>query len=106
MLLHSSWIFKVDTDPLKPFLSLPTFCVLFFQETRQFDRPDWPTWKKVRCCPFRDPTLEEEVDRRENGIIIAKMKKDQTLKVICKAKILCCATTKSQKFLKTKDFGE
>ena len=56
------------------------------KETRQFDRPDWPTWKKVRCCPFRDPTLDEEVDRRENGIIIAKMKKDQTLKMICKAK--------------------
>ena len=44
------------------------------KETRQFERTDWPTWKRVRPCPFRDPTLEDRVDRRENGIIIAKMK--------------------------------
>ena len=43
------------------------------KETRQFERPEWPSWKRVRPCPFRDPTLEEAIDRRENGIIIAKM---------------------------------
>lgn len=56
------------------------------KETRQFERTDWPTFKRVRPCPFRDPTLEDSVDRRENGIIIAKMKKDQSLKMVCKAK--------------------
>ena len=55
-------------------------------ETQQFERSDWPAWKKVRCCPFRNETLDEETDRRENGIIIAKMKKDQNLKMVCKAK--------------------
>jgi len=55
-------------------------------DTRRFERPDWPQWKQIRCCPFRDPTLDEEADHRENGIIIAKMKKDQTLKMVCTAR--------------------
>lgn len=40
----------------------------------------------VRCCPFRRPDLEEERDRRENGIILAKMKKDQRLRLTCLAR--------------------
>ena len=55
-------------------------------ETRRFERPEWPHFKKVRCCPLRDPTLDEEADHKENGIIIAKMKKDQSLKMICHAR--------------------
>ncbi|CAE7362350.1 polr2c [Symbiodinium necroappetens] len=56
------------------------------QQTKRFERPEWPHFKKVRCCPFRDPTLDEEADHKENGIIIAKMKKDQSLKMICTAR--------------------
>eukprot|EP00439_Symbiodinium_sp_Y106_P035526 s6219_g4.t1 len=55
-------------------------------QTKRFERPEWPHFKKVRCCPFRDPTLDEEADHKENGIIIAKMKKDQSLKMICTAR--------------------
>ena len=55
-------------------------------ETRKFERLDWPPEKKVRCCPFRNPELDEETDCRGNGIIIAKMKKDQSLKMICHAR--------------------
>lgn len=55
-------------------------------ETRQFERADWGEKKQVRCCPFRNEAVDEETDRRENGIIITKMKKDQRLKMVCKAK--------------------
>ena len=55
-------------------------------DTKRFERPEWPHFKKVRCCPFRDVTLDEDADHRENGIIIAKMKKDQNLKMICQAR--------------------
>ena len=44
------------------------------------------SWKQVRCCPFPNLAMDPEMDKRENGIIIAKMRKDQTLKMICKAK--------------------
>jgi len=54
--------------------------------SKKYERQDWPQYKQVRCCPFRDPTLDEEADRRENGIIIAKMKRDQSLKMICHAR--------------------
>jgi len=55
-------------------------------DSQKFERDDWDTYRKVRCAPFRDPTVDEETDRRDNGIIIAKMKKDQNLKMICHAR--------------------
>jgi len=54
--------------------------------TKKYDRPDTAPHKEVHPIPFRDPNLSEEVDRKENGIIICKLKKDQHLKMICQAR--------------------
>jgi len=55
-------------------------------DTRKFERPEWPLYKQVRVCPFPDPTVDPAVDARENGILLAKMKKDQGLKMIMYAR--------------------
>merc|ERR1719229_1576827 len=56
-------------------------------ETRRYQREDWPDEKEVRPLPLRAPPNVPEVDdRRENGILIAKLKKDQHLKMVCHAR--------------------
>jgi DNA-directed RNA polymerase II subunit RPB3 len=53
---------------------------------QQFQDPDEIPYNKVQCCPFRNHTLNLQDDRDRNGIIIAKMKKDQSLKMACLAR--------------------
>jgi len=56
------------------------------KETRKYQREDWGEEKEVRCLPFKDSLLTEEENAKENGVIIAKMKKDQHLRMICQAR--------------------
>lgn len=53
---------------------------------KTFIPPDETPYNKVRIAPFRTPTLDEETDAKENGIILAKMKKNQRLKMVCHAR--------------------
>lgn len=48
--------------------------------------PGWDAEKKVRFVPTFDEELMEVDDRKSNGIIIAKMKKDQRLSLTCQAR--------------------
>jgi len=56
------------------------------KETRKYERKDWSEEKEVKCLPFKDPLLTDEENARENGVIIAKLKKDQHLRMICQAR--------------------
>lgn len=56
------------------------------KETKKYVREDWSEEKEVKCAPFRDPLLTEEENGKENGVIIAKLKKDQHLRMICQAR--------------------
>lgn len=55
-------------------------------ETGKYKRDGWGEEKEVKLAPFRDPLLTEEENGRENGILIAKLKKDQHLKMQCHAR--------------------
>lgn len=55
-------------------------------ESKKYDREDWSEDKDVKCLPFKDPLLTEEENAKENGVIIAKLKKDQSLRMICQAR--------------------
>jgi len=56
------------------------------QETKKYKREDWSEEKEVRPLPFREENIDEDEDKRDNGVIIAKMKKDQHLRMICQAR--------------------
>lgn len=56
------------------------------KESKKYDREDWSEDKDVKCLPFKDPLLTEEENAKENGVIIAKLKKDQHLRMICQAR--------------------
>lgn len=45
-----------------------------------------PPLQPIRPCPFPNPDLDTAQDRHENGIILAKLKKDQHLKMTCHAR--------------------
>mmetsp|Transcript_31114 Transcript_31114/g.88869 ORF Transcript_31114/g.88869 Transcript_31114/m.88869 type:complete len:357 (+) Transcript_31114:179-1249(+) len=55
-------------------------------ETKKYQREDWPESKEVKPLPHRDASIPEEDDRRENGVIIVKLKKDQHIKMVCQAR--------------------
>lgn len=55
-------------------------------ETRKFQRDGVPENHQVRLCPFPNPGIDPEVDKKDNGIIIAKLAKDQHLKMSCNAR--------------------
>jgi len=92
--------FKVDiTNEDDKVLSITHFDV---EKTDKYQRPDLSDYNQVRCVPFRKPELEPPTDVRENGIILAKMKKDNHLRMTCLArkgiakyhsKWMPCATT-------------
>mmetsp|Transcript_137541 Transcript_137541/g.343189 ORF Transcript_137541/g.343189 Transcript_137541/m.343189 type:complete len:364 (-) Transcript_137541:56-1147(-) len=55
-------------------------------ETKKYKREGWTEEQEVKPLPFRDETVDEIEDRRENGVLIAKLKKDQHLRMICQAR--------------------
>merc|ERR1740138_1825793 len=54
--------------------------------TNKYQREGWGDNEAVVPIPNPNPELEKEIDERENGIIIAKMKKDQNLRMVCQAR--------------------
>merc|ERR1719343_1327736 len=56
------------------------------KESRKYQREDWGEEKEVKLLPFRDTSIDEEDDSKENGILIVKLKKDQHLRMICQAR--------------------
>lgn len=52
---------------------------------RQWPRGDHPE-NHIKLVPFRNPSLDYKKDHYDNGVIIAKLKKDQHLKMICTAR--------------------
>jgi len=56
------------------------------EESKKYEWPDQPRYKQVRPAPFRNEKFDVVTDTRDNGIIIAKLKKDQGLKMICHAR--------------------
>mmetsp|Transcript_105033 Transcript_105033/g.338684 ORF Transcript_105033/g.338684 Transcript_105033/m.338684 type:complete len:349 (-) Transcript_105033:75-1121(-) len=77
--------FKVDAVNLEDkVLPVTHFDVV---ATDKYKRDDLPEEQQVRCVPFRNPeAVDEETDTRENGILIAKMKKDNHLRMTCYAR--------------------
>lgn len=55
-------------------------------ETRKYQREDWAEEKEVTPLPHRDQSIPEEDDRKENGILLVKLKKDQHIKMVCQAR--------------------
>lgn len=57
------------------------------QVTDKYKREDLSDYEQVRCVPFHNPeALNSEIDTRENGILISKMKKDNHLRMLCLAR--------------------
>jgi len=55
--------------------------------TDKYRRDDLSDYEQVDCVPFRDPgALDIATDNRENGILIAKMKRDNHLRMMCLAR--------------------
>lgn len=54
--------------------------------TSKYTRVDATKETAVYPLPLPNPDLPDEVDRKENGIIICKLKKDQALRLICYAR--------------------
>mmetsp|Transcript_28781 Transcript_28781/g.72888 ORF Transcript_28781/g.72888 Transcript_28781/m.72888 type:complete len:367 (+) Transcript_28781:101-1201(+) len=87
--------FKLDVhNPEDRVMSVTHFEV---EKTSKYQRDNWPEEKDVNCLPKIDPALARETDEeklkemttlehRENGVLIAKLKKDQHLKMICMAR--------------------
>lgn len=55
-------------------------------ECKKMIPPDETPYNRLRIAPFRSATVNAESDARENGIILAKMKKNQKLKMVCHAR--------------------
>merc|ERR1719188_1593042 len=55
-------------------------------ESKKYSRDDWSEEKEIKPLPFRTPNIPDEEDRKENGVIICKLKKDQRLRMICQAR--------------------
>jgi len=55
-------------------------------KTDKYKRDDLPPEHQVDCVPFRNSEADIETDTRENGILIAKMKKDNHLRMTCHAR--------------------
>lgn len=53
------------------------------QRTNRFIREDG---QKIELVPKKNPDANDEIERRENGILIAKLKKDQHLRMNCFAR--------------------
>lgn len=76
--------FKVDvTNTEDRVMAITHFDV---ENTGKFKRDDLPPSDQVACVPFRNNELDETTDLRENGILIAKMKKDNHLRMTCQAR--------------------
>mmetsp|Transcript_73351 Transcript_73351/g.159063 ORF Transcript_73351/g.159063 Transcript_73351/m.159063 type:complete len:350 (+) Transcript_73351:68-1117(+) len=56
------------------------------EETNKYTREDMPEKNRCRPLPLRDEALDEEKDKKENGVLIAKLKKDQHLRFLCHAR--------------------
>lgn len=54
--------------------------------TEKFQRADWPENRRVLPVPFRNKDISEADDKRENGILLVKLKKDQRVKMTCQAR--------------------
>lgn len=52
-----------------------------FVDTHRFEREGIPDEARVRPVPFMRPGVEDEEERRENGILITKLKKDQSIRM-------------------------
>jgi len=55
-------------------------------ESKKYTRDNWGEEKEIKPLPFRNPNIPEEEDKKENGVIICKLKKDQRLRMICQAR--------------------
>mmetsp|Transcript_41730 Transcript_41730/g.112105 ORF Transcript_41730/g.112105 Transcript_41730/m.112105 type:complete len:293 (-) Transcript_41730:64-942(-) len=56
------------------------------ENTGKYRRDNALPIDEVKMVPSRNPDIDEETDTRENGIIIAKLKKDQKLRFECYAR--------------------
>lgn len=56
------------------------------EPTHKYKREDWPEYNEVRPVPFKTDKLDNETDAKENGILLAKMRKDNHLKMTCHAR--------------------
>jgi DNA-directed RNA polymerase II subunit RPB3 len=57
------------------------------EETNTYVRETLLPNQRVRICPFRDNSKEDfDAETRENGILICKLKKDQSLRMIAQAR--------------------
>jgi len=43
-------------------------------------------WNEVKVCPLRDEKLDYETDKRDNGILLVKLKKHQRIAMTCTAR--------------------
>mmetsp|Transcript_92148 Transcript_92148/g.264114 ORF Transcript_92148/g.264114 Transcript_92148/m.264114 type:complete len:381 (-) Transcript_92148:142-1284(-) len=76
--------FELDvTNPEDKVLNVTHFDV---KESKKYEREDWSEEKEVKALPALEPKLDEDDDRRENGILIVKLKKDQRLRMTCQAR--------------------
>lgn len=56
------------------------------ENTGKYKRANASPIEEVKMVPSRNPEVEEQTDIKENGIIIAKLKKDQHLRFLCHAR--------------------
>lgn len=76
--------FKLDvTCEENKVLSVTHFDV---EKTDKYKRDDLSDYNQVRCTPFPNADLDPATDKRENGILLAKMKKDNHLRMTCQAR--------------------
>mmetsp|Transcript_92681 Transcript_92681/g.193722 ORF Transcript_92681/g.193722 Transcript_92681/m.193722 type:complete len:369 (-) Transcript_92681:64-1170(-) len=69
----------------------PTDCVLNvthfdLKHGKEYDREGWGEDKRVEVLPTPDQDIPEADDRRENGILLVKLKKDQHVSMTCQAR--------------------
>merc|ERR1712032_287777 len=76
--------FKLDCEnTVDRVMSLTHFDVY---PTNKYKREDWSEEKEVKPVPSRNKKIEIEADAKENGILLAKMRKDNRLKMTCQAR--------------------
>jgi len=76
--------FKLDVNNAEDkVMSITHFDV---EPTNKYKREDWPDENEVRLVPSRNEKLDLEPDSKENGILLAKMRKDNCLRMTCQAR--------------------
>lgn len=71
--------FKLDvTNNEDKVLNVTHFDML---ETGRFEREDMPEEARVQCLPHRRPGIADLEERRENGILVTKLKKNQSIRM-------------------------